>query len=702
MMNITQVTPGLIQIPPNGWGAIEKIIWEYKINLEKLGCVCDIEYLNYVKESEIVHIHVANLAIEAAQRNIPYIFSLHDHHVVLYGKDSDLYKQNLLAIKNSIISFTHAEFLINHFEETDKLFYLSHGVNTDFFKTEKLYRDEHKLLCLANNGYSHDKSYDRKGFRYAIEAAKQLDLPITIAGPENNKNFFSENSDLLDYEKLTIIYDNPSESKILELYQTHSIFLHPSVLEAGHPNLTLLESLSCGLPVVGTYHGTKQLGGLVKINSTTESVKNGIEEVIKNYKSYVDKTQITKKEFDWSVIVKRLYNMYDSTLKINKEYDSALTKELYIKTFELTQKTEVVHKNDALEIICHFINHPFVEIKGNSNNKFRVEFWDDKNNLQHFDTIDCNMWVSVNKEYFVRWTIKIYTDDNLIYNYTLDYRGRRVLISLDSKSLGDTIAWFPYVEEFRKKHNCYVIVSTFWNDFFKKTYPYIEFVKPGSVVGDLHGMYTIGCFYNSTKEPERFNTLPLQKVCSNILGLEYQEIKPKIFFSPDKNKNKGKKYVTIGYHSTAGLKYWNNPNGWQELVDYLISQGYEVFNLSLDTCGVKGVIELKDKSMNNIMNLLYHSEFFVGISSGLSWLAWGMNKHVVLISNMTNEEHEFQTNVTRIVNKSVCNSCWNNPNFTFDKGDWNWCPIYKNTEKHFECTKSITGDMVIKEISKLI
>jgi hypothetical protein len=29
-MKITQVTPGLITIPPNGWGAVEKIIWNYQ------------------------------------------------------------------------------------------------------------------------------------------------------------------------------------------------------------------------------------------------------------------------------------------------------------------------------------------------------------------------------------------------------------------------------------------------------------------------------------------------------------------------------------------------------------------------------------------------------------------------------------------------------------------------------------------------
>ena len=37
-MKICQVHPNCgIQIPPPSWGAIEKIIWEFKCNLEKLG-----------------------------------------------------------------------------------------------------------------------------------------------------------------------------------------------------------------------------------------------------------------------------------------------------------------------------------------------------------------------------------------------------------------------------------------------------------------------------------------------------------------------------------------------------------------------------------------------------------------------------------------------------------------------------------------
>ena len=34
-MKFSLVGPGIMPIPPNGWGAVEIIIWDYKINLEK-------------------------------------------------------------------------------------------------------------------------------------------------------------------------------------------------------------------------------------------------------------------------------------------------------------------------------------------------------------------------------------------------------------------------------------------------------------------------------------------------------------------------------------------------------------------------------------------------------------------------------------------------------------------------------------------
>ena len=64
-MRIVHVATGLITIPPNGWGAVERLIWEYKQGLEKLGDVVDIRYMNELERwpDTIVHAHLANQAL---------------------------------------------------------------------------------------------------------------------------------------------------------------------------------------------------------------------------------------------------------------------------------------------------------------------------------------------------------------------------------------------------------------------------------------------------------------------------------------------------------------------------------------------------------------------------------------------------------------------------------------------------------------
>ena len=334
-INIIQIATGTITIPPNGWGAIERIIWAYKQELEIIGDTVDIQYVNQVEKhpNTIVHAHIANLALDCKRKGIPYVFSLHDHHTEWYGKDSYCYKHNLEAIKGSIISFTHAEHLVDYFDDTDKLFYLSHGVDTDFFKPDYAPKT-HSLLMLANNGLAGDSGIDRKGFRYGIEAAKEMNLPITIAGHPDNQKFFDIHSELLNYEKLTLKLTNPTDEETRELYQSHSIFLHPSFLEAGHPNLTLLEAASSCMPIVGTYRGKNHMYGMWVIpECTTENVINGIAETILTYDHRREEMFSNRKQLDWKHVAQKLHKFYENVLKVNEKYTSEKTKQLYINLY---------------------------------------------------------------------------------------------------------------------------------------------------------------------------------------------------------------------------------------------------------------------------------------------------------------------------------------------------------------------------------
>jgi glycosyltransferase involved in cell wall biosynthesis len=335
-MRIVHVATGLITIPPNGWGAVERLIWEYKQNLEKLDVQVDIKYMNELEKwpDTIVHAHLANQAIHCRDLGIPYIYSLHDHHVEWYGKDSWVFKQNLEAIKGSIISLTHTEHYINYFDTTDKLFYLSHGANTDFFTPDHSPK-YHRLLMIANNGLAGDSSIDRKGFRYGIEAAKELDIPITIAGHPDNNKFFEHHKDLLEYEKLTLKLTNPTDEEMRDLYQSHTIFLHPSMLEAGHPNLTLMEATACAVPIVGTYKGSRHMDGMWVIPSiSTEKVVEGIVETLLSYEKRRQEMVAVRESRSWFEVSKILKKYYQNVLKINEGYTSERTKQLYINAYD--------------------------------------------------------------------------------------------------------------------------------------------------------------------------------------------------------------------------------------------------------------------------------------------------------------------------------------------------------------------------------
>jgi autotransporter strand-loop-strand O-heptosyltransferase len=394
----------------------------------------------------------------------------------------------------------------------------------------------------------------------------------------------------------------------------------------------------------------------------------------------------------------QLYSLLET--KATYEVPEGQKLEFAKKHMDLYQ--EVVSKpaqsdKEIINITHNFIHEPFLEITGTSKSVFTVRYYDEEGVCHYENQIKTNHWVKLNRRWYTKWTIKIWKDDELYYEYTLNYKNQRVHIALDSSSLGDSIAWMPYALEFKKKHDCHVIVSTFKNFLFKDVYPELEFVEPGSTVDNILGMYTIGWFYNSDKEPELCNIIPLQKAATNILGLDYQEIRPRLSFTPGNNLYG--KYVTIATNSTAGCKFWQKEE-WQMVINFLNEKGYKVINVSKERNPFENCEQIEDKSMENTMNVIHHSHLFIGLSSGLSWLAWALNKKVVMISNFTEADHEFQC--IRIDKKDVCHGCWNKAEYKFDPGDWFWCPEHKGTDRQFECHQKIKAvDVVVAIMSHL-
>jgi len=107
-----------------------------------------------------------------------------------------------------------------------------------------------------------------------------------------------------------------------------------------------------------------------------------------------------------------------------------------------------------------------------------------------------------------------------------------------------------------------------------------------------------------------------------------------------------------------------------------------------------------DKLLAERARWLKHAEFYVGLSSGLSWLAWATHTPVVMISGFTHPTNEFATPY-RVINYRTCNGCWTDPHLRFDHKDFLWCPRHKDTPRQFECTRLITVDHVKATLQRL-
>jgi glycosyltransferase involved in cell wall biosynthesis len=322
-LKILQVQPGNIPIERKEgggqWGAIEKIIWEYKKALEKRGHI--VHFMNIddtikkYKDYDIVHCHMADLSLRLNQEKISYVNHIHDHHLEIYLKNSRCYHNNKSALDNSIFSLVPGEHMIDYFEHHPKLHFLPHGVDLDYYKPDKTKHNTTSILCVGNNsigGSDGITSFDRKGFHHAIKAAKMLGLPVIIAGPRNwNEQFFKDMP--YDYDKVKVIYD-PSDAELLELYQGRNILVHASSVECGHPPLTILEGMACSLPTIATFMGKGVIHPDLEIKRKPSMIADAIQKVLDNYWYYSEWSDKVSSEFSWKRVCNELEELYEKSL----------------------------------------------------------------------------------------------------------------------------------------------------------------------------------------------------------------------------------------------------------------------------------------------------------------------------------------------------------------------------------------------------
>jgi len=316
--------------------------------------------------------------------------------------------------------------------------------------------------------------------------------------------------------------------------------------------------------------------------------------------------------------------------------------------------------------------------------------------------------VNSTKRYFIRFRLEIWQNGESVFAHDYSARDRDVLVQFPVGTLGDPLGWFSYAVKFQERHGCRLTCAL--GDkliaLLRDSYPRITFCTHDEVKPErYYATYSMGLFFDDKDhvfQPCDFRHVGLHRTGGYILGVDPTERPPRISLDDDR-RPVAQPYVCIAVQSTTQCKYWNNPNGWREIVAFLKQAGYRVICIDQKPSHGTGLIwnhipngaedETGDRPLQERARWLKHADFFVGLSSGLSWLAWAVGTPVVLISGFTHPTNEFETPY-RVINYHACNSCWNDVRVRFDHKEFLWCPRHKDTARQFECTRLITTEQV--------
>lgn len=347
--------------------------------------------------------------------------------------------------------------------------------------------------------------------------------------------------------------------------------------------------------------------------------------------------------------------------------------------------------------------------------KWHVILLDDDSGNVLFSCDSDGGWVASTKKYYVRFRIQVFHqgETHPVLDETLDMKDKPVVIFFPTGTLGDMLGWFHYAERFRQLHRCHLecVMGQEIIDLLSAQYPEITFSTKASLrTVNPYASWYVGLFFkgDTLHQPVDFRKVGFHRNAGYILGVDPRECPPRLKL--DAERKIAEPYVCIAAQSTNQAKYWNNGHGWAEVVAHLKSLGYRVLCIDRQARHGQGFVWnhipygaedfTGDIPLQERVDLLRHASFFIGLGSGLSWLAWAAGIPVVLISGFSLPNSEFHP-PWRVFSSHGCNGCWDDTSVDFDHQDFLWCPHHRDTPRQYECTRLITGRQVTGVVDRL-
>ena len=285
-----------------------------------------------VKDADIIHLHwvsgFINFASFFKKIKKPIVWTLHDKGVILGGfhllldydksssvwkKKSEFYqrKKSEYVLCNNNISIVSPSKSLLDFSKQSYLsryphYQIVYGIDTDQFSDIRVERGNKTTFLVVADGF-----FPHKGFDILLDAltlVKRDDFELIVVGSINKKLIETK----VNYRFLGKI---SNISKLVELYNKADAVLIPS-REDNLPNV-MLESLSCGTPVIAT-----PVGGMLDI------IENGVNGILsadlssQSFANVIIRFLETKNNFDRTSIRKNAVSLFslerqaDSYLKL--------------------------------------------------------------------------------------------------------------------------------------------------------------------------------------------------------------------------------------------------------------------------------------------------------------------------------------------------------------------------------------------------
>ena len=225
------------------------------------------------------------------------------------------------------------------FTDKEKVFHISNGVDTEFFKSKHLPKKDSKIRVLSVRRLN-----PKNGVQYLIEAIPYIvkevkDTEFLITGKAKLENYLRKRVKELKIEDFVKFIGEIPNEKTVDYYNFADIITFPSSAES--TSIACLEAMACQKAIVASalsafkeMLGENQRGILVKLfdrelsdykaplTLPEEKIRALAEAIISLAKDLAlrerlgrEARQYVIKNYDWKVIIKRTQEVYSEIVK---------------------------------------------------------------------------------------------------------------------------------------------------------------------------------------------------------------------------------------------------------------------------------------------------------------------------------------------------------------------------------------------------